>query len=116
VAADIDVLGERLAAEATERAGYLTKLRTLVANGVPEETCAVKLLSQCATWKVCRADPRFDDPDWEVAVAADDGLQFIGRKITPGLGDKPNKDARTAAVKRWKDWYLAVRPDAEFEN
>ena len=119
VAADIDVLRERLVtAEATERAGYLTKLRTLVANGVPEaRLCAVKLLSQLRDMESVPAlILALDDPDWEVAVAADEGLQFIGRKITAGLGDKPNKDARIAAVKRWKDWYLAVRPDAEFEN
>jgi hypothetical protein len=57
-----------------------------------------------------------DDPDWQVVLAADEGLQFIGRKIAPSLGEKPDDQARTAAVQRWKQWYLAVRPDAEFDN
>jgi hypothetical protein len=119
VAADVDLLRERLAtAEASERAGYLTKLRTLVATGVPEaRLAAVKLLSRMRDLESVPAlIMALDDPDWQVAVAADEGLQFIGRKINPGLGDKPDKDVRAAAVARWKQWYLAVRPDAEFEN
>jgi hypothetical protein len=119
VSADVDLLRERLVtAEAAERGGYLTKLRTLVANGVPEaRLTAVKLLSQLRDLESVPAlILALDDPDWQVAVASDEGLQFVGRKITTGLGDKPNKDARAAAVRRWKDWYLAVRPDAEFEN
>lgn len=119
VAADIDLLRERLAtSQAEELAGYLTKLRTLVATGVPEaRLTAVKLLSQMRDLESVPAlILALDDPDWQVAVAADEGLQFIGRKISPSLGDKPDKDVRAAAVARWKQWYLAVRPDAEFEN
>jgi hypothetical protein len=119
VAADVQLLRGRLAAaEAEERAGYLTKLRALVAQGVPEaRLTAVKLLSQMRDLESVPAlILALDDPDWQVAVAADEGLQFIGRKINPGLGEKPDKDVRAAAVQRWKDWYLAVRPDAEFEN
>lgn len=119
VAADVQLLRTRLAAaEAEERAGYLTKLRALVANGVPEaRLTAVKLLSQMRDLESVPAlILALDDPDWQVAVAADEGLQFIGRKINPGLGEKPDKDVRAAAIQRWKTWYLAVRPDAEFEN
>jgi hypothetical protein len=119
VAADVEILRERLlAAEAKERAEYLTKLRTLVSIGVPEaRLTAVKLLSQLRDLESVPAlILALDDPDWQVAVAADEGLQFIGRRISPGLGENPDDAARAAAVQRWKQWYLAVRPDAEFEN
>jgi hypothetical protein len=119
VAADTDLLRTRLlAAEATQRDEYLEILRKLVVNGAPEaRLAAVKLLSQSRDLESVPAlILALDDSSWQVAVAADEGLQFIGRKIAPGLGESPDDKARAAAVERWKKWYLAVRPDAEFEN
>lgn len=55
------------------------------------------------------------DPDREVRVQARDGLRFISRKFYGfGMPPEPNKQQLQEAVKKWKDWYLSVRPDAEF--
>jgi len=57
------------------------------------------------------------DPDLEVVVAARDALRRLTRKPTGfGLGKKPSEEEVEAVIKEWKAWYLAIRPDAEFED
>jgi hypothetical protein len=120
VAADVDLLRERLkAAKPEEKKELLNRLRTLAATGVPDaRVTAVRVLSQLRDIESCPALlAALDDPDWQVVTAADEGLQFLGWK-TSGvnlLGDKPDNKARAAAKERWKTWYLTVRPDAELE-
>ena len=97
----------------------LQRLRTLAATGVPDaRVAAVRVLSQLRDIESCPALlAALDDPDWQVVMAADEGLQFVGWK-TGGvnlLGDRPDKNARAAAKERWKTWYLTVKPDAEVE-
>ncbi|NLS97290.1 MAG: hypothetical protein GXX96_34560 [Planctomycetaceae bacterium] len=56
------------------------------------------------------------DPEAEIVLAARDGLRRISRKIHGlGLPDDFDEGDRVAAVKAWKEWYLTIRPDAEFE-
>ncbi len=55
------------------------------------------------------------DGDPRVVMEARDGLRLIGRKFDGmGLADKPSEGEKTGAAKRWKEWYLTVRPDAVF--
>lgn len=120
VAADVDLLRDRLkAAKPEEKKELLHRLRTLAATGVPDaRVTAVRVLSQLRDIESCPALlAALDDPDWQVVLAADEGLQFVGWK-TSGvnlLGDKPDNKARASAKERWKTWYLTVRPDAELE-
>jgi hypothetical protein len=57
------------------------------------------------------------DPDPSVVLAADDGLQRMSRRFHEvGLPENFTDAQRTEAIRQWKDWYLAIRPDAEFDN
>lgn len=119
VVADIDLLRDRLkASPAEERKEHLARLRALVTTGVPDaRVSAVRVLSLLRDLDSCPAlIAALEDPDWQVVLAADDGLQFVGWKTaTTSLGDKPDNKARAAAKQRWTQWYLAIRPDAELE-
>jgi hypothetical protein len=57
------------------------------------------------------------DPEREIVLAARDGLRRISRK-TRGfqMPDDFDEGDRRSAIDQWKRWYLAIRPDAEFEN
>jgi HEAT repeat protein len=107
------------AAKPDEKQDLLRRMRTLAAAGVPDaRVTSVRVLSQLRDIESCPALlAALDDPDWQVVMAADEGLQFMGWKTSPIalLGDKPDDKARTAAKERWKTWYLAIKPDAEFE-
>lgn len=119
VAADVELLRDRIkAAQPEEKKEYLTRLRSLAATGVPEaRATAVRVLSLLRDLESCPALlAALDDPDWQVVLAADEGLQFMGWKTGKStLTDKPDDKARAAAKERWKTWYLAVRPDADVE-
>ncbi len=58
-----------------------------------------------------------DDPDAGVMRAARDALRRLARRPAGfGLPDAPSAAERAEAVDRWKAWYVAVRPNAEFAN
>lgn len=120
VAADSMWIHERLAAaSAKDRAEQITRLRSLTSIGVADaRLAAVEVLGLARDLESVPALVlALDDSDWRVAVAANQSLQSIARQISAtSLGDKPSPQARAAAVGRWKQWYLAIRPDAEFEN
>jgi hypothetical protein len=54
------------------------------------------------------------DPNWLVVEAARDGLCFVSRKFQ-GYGPPPNAtpEQKQAAQAKWKQWYLAIRPDGQ---
>ncbi len=55
------------------------------------------------------------DPDLRVMQTARDGLRFSSRKLGGfGLRDEPTPKERSEAIKAWKQWYLAIRPEAFF--
>ncbi len=57
------------------------------------------------------------DQDASVVLAARDSLRRISRKLDAFiLPDDFTEAQRAEAIRVWKEWYLAVRPDAEFEN
>lgn len=120
VATDVELLRDRiLAAPEKEREAQLRHLRKLAIAGVPEaRLSAVKVLSQLRDIESgTTLILALDDPDWQIVLAADEGLRFMGWKTSaPPLTDKPDKQTRAAAIQRWKEWYVSVRPDADFEN
>ncbi|HUE74644.1 MAG TPA: hypothetical protein VMP01_27500 [Pirellulaceae bacterium] len=120
MAADVDLLKARLnAADEKERGEHVSRLRTLTARGTAEaRLAAVTVLSQIKDFESGPAlIAALDDPDWQVVLAADEGLRFMGRKTkSVPLADRTDDKARAAAVAHWKTWYVALRPDAEFAN
>ena len=57
------------------------------------------------------------DPEPDVVFAARDGLRRISRKFDGlGLSEGCSQAELEAAINKWKDWYLAIRPDAVFED
>ena len=56
------------------------------------------------------------DPEAEIVLAARSGLRRISRKILGfEMPDDFDESDRRTAIDNWKAWYLAIRPDAEFE-
>ena len=58
------------------------------------------------------------DPDIRIAREAHDGLRLISRKVdTVNFVDRGDKDQNLAQMislkKKWTDWYLKIRPDAD---
>ena len=66
------------------------------------------------------------DPDVRIVLEADKALRFVSRKFRgvglPGDLEPPTNDVKSpagawpqvkAAQKAWKDWFLAIRPDAQ---
>jgi len=57
------------------------------------------------------------DPAPGVVGEARNGLRRISRKFDGfGLPNKPSEAERRKAIDDWKAWYLAIRPDAQFED
>lgn len=57
------------------------------------------------------------DPDDRVVIHAVDGLRRMSRKFSGfGADEGLSETARGALVARWKEWYLSIRPDADFED
>ncbi|MEX0794294.1 MAG: prenyltransferase/squalene oxidase repeat-containing protein [Pirellulaceae bacterium] len=55
------------------------------------------------------------DPDLRVARGADSALRFISRKFDGvGMPSEPTPADKSLAVKKWREWYLSIRPDATF--
>lgn len=102
-----------------ERALELERLRRLVAA----EEFGVRLAALKALQNTRNLDnvPVFiyalGDPDPRVVVVARDALRLLSRKINGfGLSDEPSEAAKIDAIARWKEWFLALRPDAQFIN
>jgi HEAT repeat protein len=57
------------------------------------------------------------DPEPAIVMAARDGLRRVSRRFQGfGLPDDPDELERHAAIRAWQAWYLAIRPDATFED
>ena len=94
-------------------------LRRLVADRSPAtRIAAVRVIGRSANLDlVPKLIYALGDPDEPVALEACDALRRLTRSSGPEpLGGKLTEDRRSAEVRYWKDWYLAIRPDAAFEN
>lgn len=95
------------------------KLRRLAGDQSPQaRMAAVRALSKTRDVdNVPTLIYALTDPDRAIMIAARDGLRRISRRPAGfGLPDRPREEDRRAAVGQWKAWYLAIRPEAEFEN
>lgn len=93
------------------------RLQKMIGQGTPEaRMVAVKALGR--TGDLNNAPTlilALSDPDVGVVLDARDSLRRLSRKINGfGLPDEHNAAQRHEAIRKWKAWYLAVRPDTEF--
>jgi len=108
--------GLSLDADLTKRTSQLERLRALVTNENYEaRLAAVKTLARSRDLdNVPALIYALSDPDWRIVEAARDGLCFISRKFR-GFGPPPQatEEQVQAARAKWKEWYLAIRPDGQ---
>lgn len=53
------------------------------------------------------------DPDWRVVKEARDALRYVSRKIDGfGLNQSTEDIEKRAAIRKWKEWYRKIRPNA----
>ncbi len=93
------------------------RLRRLVSNESYEaRIVAVRALAQARDLNnVPVLIYALGDPDVRVVKEARDALRFVSRKFK-GFGppDQSTPEEREAAKAAWKQWYLSIRPDAQF--
>ena len=108
--------GLSLDADLTKRTSQLERLRAMVTNeNFDARLAAVKTLARSRELdNVPALIYALSDPDWRVVEAARDGLAFISRKFQ-GYGPPPQATVEQvqAAQAKWKQWYLAIRPDGQ---
>lgn len=95
------------------------RLRQLAGGtSADQRLAAVKALARAGTLDdVTTLIYVLTDPEPEIVLAARDGLRRISRKIHGfEMPDDFDEGDRRSAIDNWKAWYLAIRPDAEFEN
>jgi hypothetical protein len=107
-------------ADPKERAQVLGRLRRMAINGAFEgRILACKTLG---TVRDLDSAPALifalSDPDFRVVSAARDSLQFMSRNnqsygLVVEEGRAPDKAMVQAAQKKWTEWLLSVKPDAE---
>jgi len=97
----------------------VARLRQLVAGGEPEvRQVAVRLLARSRDLdQVPTLIYALTDPDWRVVCEARDGLRFVSRNFEGyGIPNQQDNERRHAAIKKWKQWYTTLRPDAIFND
>jgi len=108
--------GLSLDADLTKRTSQLERLRALVSNENYEaRLAAVKTLAAARDLdNVPALIYALSDPNARIVEAARDGLCFISRKFR-GYGPPPQATEQQvqAARAKWKEWYLAIRPDGQ---
>jgi hypothetical protein len=108
--------GLSLDADLTKRTSQLERLRAMVTNENYEaRLAAVKTLARSRDLdNVPALIYALSDPDWRVVEAARDGLCFISRNFQGyGPPPQPTEQQVQAARDKWKEWYLAIRPDGQ---
>jgi len=100
----------------TRRTGQITRLRSLVSH----ESFETRLVAVRSLAKVRDLENvpvllyALSDPDIRVIREADRGLRFISRKLEGVVPlDTPTKETLATLRSRWRQWYLAIKPDAE---
>jgi len=94
-------------------------LRGLIADRLPStRVAAVQAIGKGANLDLVPSlIYALSDPDNDVAINARDALRRLSRSPGPApIGGELTKSRRSIEIRYWKDWYLAIRPDAEFEN
>ncbi len=98
---------------------HAAELKKLVSNPDPEaRQAAVRALGKsnhldCVPVLIYA----LTDPDPMIALAANDGLKNLSRRLTDfGLKEGFTEAQRELAIQKWKQWYLSLRPNAVFEE
>jgi hypothetical protein len=108
-----------LSADEQIRAGQLKQLRQVVRTGTPKaRLAAVKSLGQSQQIQyVPLLIYAITDPDPRVAIAADEALRTMSRKLD-ATAPRVTSDAasRQAAVSFWKSWFTQLYPDLALEG
>ncbi len=106
--------GLTLDEDLTRRTSQLERLRQMVSDpDFQRRLAAVKTLGRAQDLdNVPALIYALSDPDPLVVREARDGLRRISRRFRGfGLPANPTAQQVDAAVQRWKDWYLSIRPD-----
>jgi len=106
-----------LSEDPRQRQGQLARLRQLVTTGPYEaRRAAVQALARRRDLDdVPTLIYALSDPDVRVVRQAHDALCYVSRSFTsPALPAQPTETDKQVAIRRWKAWYLSLRPDAEF--
>ncbi|WP_254513767.1 hypothetical protein [Anatilimnocola floriformis] len=105
-----------LDADLSRRTGQITKLRAMVSH----ESYETRIVAVRSIAKVRDLDNvpvllyALSDPDVRVIREADRGLRFISRKLQGVVElDTPTKEKLATLRSRWREWYVAIKPDAE---
>lgn len=120
---DLDALEDgiqvTLSDEPVQRERELERLRRLVSA----EEFAVRMAALQALCNTRELDNvptliyALGDPDPRIVRQARDALRLLSRKIEGyGPPDDPSEGAKLEAIERWKQWFLTIRPDAQFLN
>lgn len=95
------------------------KLRDLAKDGSPQaKAAAIKALARTRDLDVVPLlIEALRNPEPLVYSEAELGLRFISRKFEGVLpGDDESEAGRLAALEKWKEWFMSIRPDARFEE
>jgi len=106
-----------LSGDPTQRQQQTIRLKRIISSGTYQaRIVAVRALARARSLdNVPTLIYALSDPDWRVVRQARDGLRFTSRKFEGlGLPDQPSEAQRRAAIRDWKQWYLQIRPTAEF--
>ncbi len=109
--------GLSLDEDLTKRTSQLERLRTLVTDpDFHARYAAVKTLARSDDLdNVPALIHALTDGDRRVAHEANQGLRFISRKLLAyPLPSEPTIQQKWAIQSKWKNWFLSIRPDAEF--
>lgn len=98
---------------------HAQKLRELAGGNSPEaRIAAIRALAKTGNLDhVPILIDALKDPDGAVMGEARAGLERLSRRFQGfGPSDRPGEEERRKAIEAWKQWYLTIRPDAEFED
>ncbi len=57
------------------------------------------------------------DPDDDVFIAAEEALKFMSRTISdPSENESITPGRRASAVRKWRNWFLSIRPNANLDD
>lgn len=107
----------KMDADLTKRKGQINKLREAVsAENWEARLFAVRALGRARDLEsVPQLLYAMSDPDLRIVLEADQSLRFISRKFKGvGLPSDPKKEDILKARQAWRQWYLTIRPDAQF--
>jgi Prenyltransferase and squalene oxidase repeat len=95
------------------------RLRSLAGSDEPEaRAAAVRALGR--TRDLNNAPiiiAALSDPDDDVFLAAEETLQFMTRSISnPAENEGITPARRAGAVRKWRNWFLSIRPNAKLEE